>query len=87
MDYQLTLNETQANLLHLDAGDLITVSVEARYEDVGIGPYEYWGATGVDSHWEWTIESVKFQGTEIQTTRAQDDAIVQCLEKYWYDPN
>lgn len=34
----------------------VSGSLEAELEDNGIGDYEYWGATGNDTHWVWELQ-------------------------------
>ena len=86
MDYTLTLNQDQADLLDKEEGDQVSVEVDAIYEDIGIGPFDYWGAIGIHRQFVWNIESVRHNGVEVPTTVEQDRLIIKALESQQRDP-
>ena len=93
-------NETEYLFEEVEVGNEMyqitaTVGFNASREDVGIGPYEFWGAKGNDVRIETVVEDfgivsideVKDENDEVVTSGAVTvEAVEGWLGKYWVKP-
>ena len=54
---------------------VVDFEAEFSVEDVGIGPYEYWGARGNDVQWEYVLEDVTIEAVALRTEA--DDILLE----------
>jgi hypothetical protein len=56
--------------------------VRGRWEDVGIGYYEFWGAKGNDIQWDFEIEKIEItKAFDEEDTPITDKTLLQQLEE------
>jgi hypothetical protein len=88
-----TYSHHKVSITHPLTQKEITLNIEARVIDGGIGPYEFWGAKGVHSQeeLEWFVDSDE-SGREL--TQEEEDAIYnneelerEITEQIWKEIN